>query len=85
MRRFWQVDFHPLEPPTQVLMRTAQFAARFEGLERLTKCGTLVTMAYSQALRSGEPVEAKTSWGRFMLREDARPFDPHDEPATASL
>jgi hypothetical protein len=42
-------------------------------------------MAYSQALRSGQPVEAKTSWGRFVLTDGARPFDPHDEPATASL
>lgn len=54
-------------------------------IQRLAKCGTAVTRAYSQALRSGPPAEAKTPWGRFIFTPDAPPFEPGDVPALGSL
>jgi hypothetical protein len=50
-------------------------------VKRLAKCGSAVTRAYSQALSSGPPVEAKTHWVRLIFTPDAPPFQPGDVPA----
>lgn len=70
--RFWQVDFHPYERTTEQMAEKGLLTP----LNRLVHCGNVVTRAYSQRLRSGPPLEALTSWGRFVLREHAQPFAP---------
>lgn len=83
MRRFWQVDFYPMEAHTRIIEAHPRWT--FPPVQRLAKCGTVVTRAYSEALRTGPPVEAKTSWGRFIFTPDAPPFAPNEIEATASL
>ena len=83
MRRFWQVDFYPMEAHTAVIEAHPHWT--LPSVQRLAKCGTVVTRAYSEALRTGPPAEAKTSWGRFIFTPDARPFAPSKIEATASL
>ncbi|SFL71519.1 hypothetical protein [Geodermatophilus ruber] len=81
--RFWQVDFYPMEAHTAVIEAHPRWV--LTPVKRLAKCGTAVTRAYSQALRTGPPVEAKTSWGRFVFTPDAPPFAPSRVPALGSL
>src|SRR4051794_24584077 len=83
MPRFWQVDFYPMEAHTAVIEAHRNWT--FPPVQRLAKCGTVITRAYSEALRSRAPVEAKTSWGRFIFMPDARPFAASEPAATASL
>jgi hypothetical protein len=83
MVRFWQVDFFPMEAHTAVIEAHPFWV--LTPAKRLAKCGTAVTRAYSQALRTGPPVEAKTSWGRLVFTPDAPPFAPSSIPALGSL
>lgn len=83
MVRFWSVDFWEMEAHTAVIEATPRW--RFTPEKRLAKCGTVVCRAYSQTLRAGPPVEAKTSWGRFIFVPDAPPAAFGDVAATASL
>lgn len=44
----------------------------------MVKCGTVVSKAYSAALSKGDPVTARASWCRFILKPGLREFDPTD-------
>jgi hypothetical protein len=81
MTRFWQVEYHHFTVPTALLADSP----RWTGVERLAKCGAVVGKAYSEALRVGDIVEARTSWARFVLRPTVTAFDPGTEPMTADL
>jgi hypothetical protein len=83
MVRFWQVDFYPMEAHTAVIEAHPYWV--LAPVMRLAKSGTAVTRAYSQALRVGPPVEAKTPWGRFIFTPGAPPFAPSSVPALGSL
>lgn len=74
------MDFHPHEAPTAWLVAEGLLTP----LIRLKQCGNVVTRAYSQRLRSGPPIEAKTSWGRFIFSPEARPFAPSGYAMSAS-
>jgi hypothetical protein len=83
MIRFWRVDFYPMDAHTALIEAHPSWV--FTPVKRLAKCGTAVTRAYGQALRAGPPVEAKTSWGRFIFTPDAPPFAPSSVPALGTL
>lgn len=81
MTRFWHVEYHHLEWPTALLMESPQFS----DVERLAKCGAVIGKAYSQALRAGDAVEAKTSWARFVFNPSMSTFEPGSEPMASDL
>lgn len=45
----------------------------------------MVTALYSRQLQAGTELVARTTWGRFILREDGRAFQPGDSPALGDL
>lgn len=59
MIKFWHISFDPKAWRSD--------DPRLTDWERMSKCGTVVAKAYSEALRTGEPVPARTSWGKFNL------------------
>lgn len=70
MKRFWRVDFWPKEWPSD--------DPRLTQKNRLSKCGTVISKAYSEALRTGAPVPARSTWGRFVLNSKLNAFQPGD-------
>jgi hypothetical protein len=80
--KFRHIEFeHPLLP-TAHLEQSRDYA--FPPAHRLAKCGTVVSALYSRELAQTD-LEAKTSWGRFILREDGQPFEPGSSPALGDL
>lgn len=72
------MEFHHSEWPTARL----EGDGRWTAAGRLAKCSAAVSKAFSEALRDGPPVEAKTSWGRFIFDEAVTSFRPGDVPAS---
>ncbi len=79
--KFWQVEFYHSPWPTDLLTRDVRWTVS----ERLAKCSAAVGKAYSEALREGDPVEAATSWGRFIFDEGATEFRHGTVAATTDL
>jgi len=81
LTRITQVEFHHSGWPSLYL----EARGLLTPLERLIRCGTAPVKAYSEAIRNGQPLTARTSWVRFIMDETAVPLAPSGVAMTASL